>query len=586
MFLVLLLSMSPARAGGEVAAIDQYMSQWHETGRFNGVVLVAKDGKTVFAKGYGLANMEWNIPNGPDTKFKIHSISKQFTTVLVLQLAAEGKIDLDGKLTDYLPDYRKDTGERVTIDHLLRHTAGIPCYINDSHRRPEGKPAYEWGGHYDRDQFIRDYLSGDFLFEPGSEYKYSNTGYFLLALVVEAVTGKTYDENLQERIFGPLGMKNSGVDRHSRVLARRADGYQKAPGGYVNVPYENPDNLIGAGNMYSTVEDLLLWNLALETDAVLPKEWRDKMFTPYSKKPHEEHAYSLNYFTYGRASGEEEVRFTGFSGGGPGFNTDAFRFPDTGSIVVIFDNSTQYNHWRMGPGINEIMSGGEPRMPKPLVSDALVETLAANGFEATLRRYEDIKKNRRDDYDRGPVEQEINAYGYGALNGGDVGLAVDIFKLNAALFPNSWNVYDSLGEAYLVAGEVELSEKNYVISRDVRDREGNIMEHIRSGAFEEARRLIDGAHENDPTLQILTPARIGPFFEEVLTSGDYDKALEVCKIWSEANPGTPGPYFSMARVYKARGDVEQAKSCYRKIIEMQPEGRAAEFARQRLENEE
>lgn len=209
-FLLALLSLtSPARAGGEAAAIDGYLSRWHETGRFNGVALVAKDGETVFAKGYGQANMEWNIPNAPDTKFKIHSISKQFTTVLVLQLAAEGTIDLDGKLTDYLPDYRQDTGGRVTIDHLLRHTAGIPCYINDSHRRPEGKPVYEWGGHYERNQFVRDFLSDDFLFEPGTEYKYSNTGYYLLALVVEAVTGKTYEENLRERIFGPLGMKNS-----------------------------------------------------------------------------------------------------------------------------------------------------------------------------------------------------------------------------------------------------------------------------------------------------------------------------------------------------------------------------------------
>jgi CubicO group peptidase (beta-lactamase class C family) len=583
--IVLLSSTAPTRAEGEAEHIDRYVSRWHEVGRFNGVVLVAKDGKTVLSKGYGEANMEWNIPNAPDTKFKLHSISKQFTTVLVLQLAAEGRIDLDGRLTDYLPDYRKDTGDRVTIDQLLRHTAGIPCYINDSHRRPQGRPVYRWGGHYGRDEFVRDFLSDDFLFEPGSNYKYSNTGYYLLALVVEAVTGKTYDENLAERIFDPLGMKNSGVDRHSRVLVKRADGYRKAPGGYVNVAYENPDNLLGAGNIYSTVEDLLVWNLALETDAVLPKEWREKMFTPYWKEPRQEHAYSLNYFTYRRASGEE-VRFTGFSGGGPGFNTDALRFPETGVIVVILDNSTQYNHWRMGPAIDEIMSGGDPRMPRPLVSDALVETLVEGGLQAALRLREDIEHNRRDDFDRSSVEQEINSYGYGALGRGDVNLAIEIFKLNVALFPNSWNVYDSLGEGYLAAGETALSQENYATSRELRNRENTIMEHIRSGAFEEARRLIDRAHESDSSLRLLTPARIGPYFEEVVASGDYDRALELCRVWAAANPDTPGPYFSMARVYEAKEDAENTKSCYRTIIEMEPEGRAAETARKRLENAE
>ncbi|MGD8727694.1 MAG: serine hydrolase domain-containing protein, partial [Gemmatimonadales bacterium] len=372
------------------------MTRWHETGRFNGVVLVAKDGETVFQKGYGLANREWGIPNAPDTRHKIHSISKQFTTVLVLQLAAEGAIELDGKLTDYLPSYRRDTGDRVTIDHLLRHTAGIPCYINDSDRRSEGQPVYEWRGHYDREQFVTDFLSDDLMFEPGSEFKYSNTGYYLLALVVEAVTGKTYEENLHERILDPLGMHDTGVDSDDRIIPRRASGYRKAPGGYINVEYDNPDNLIGAGNLYSTVGDLLLWNLALLTDRVLPAPWREKMFEVYSEEPGMAHAYSVNYFTRRRPSGEA-VRFTGFSGGGPGFNTDAFRFLDSGVIVVIFDNSTQYNHWRMGPAINEILAGGTPPMPLPLLSDVLVETIADRGLAAAVVQYADIMDNHRDD---------------------------------------------------------------------------------------------------------------------------------------------------------------------------------------------
>jgi CubicO group peptidase (beta-lactamase class C family) len=581
--LLLFITHSQAGAAGEAELINQYMARWHETGRFNGTVLVAKDGDVVCAKGFGLADHERNIPNGPDTRFKIMSISKQFTTVLVLQLAAEGRIDLDAKLTEYLPDYRKDTGDRVTIDHLLQHTAGIPCYINDGHLRPEGKPVYDWAAQYDRDRFVRDFLSGDFLFEPGTQYKYSNTGYYLLALVIEAVTGDSYGENLERRILKPLGMTNTGVDTDSRSISNLALGYAKAPGGFVTGRPSNPDNLLGAGNLYSTVGDLLAWNLALESAKVLPEKWRDKMFEVYWEEAREGHAYSLNYFAYPGRNGEE-VRFTGFSGGGPtGFNTDAYRFPDSGLIVVILENSSQYNHWRIGPGINEIMAGNESRMPRPLLSDALVETVARRGLPSALVQYKDIEENHRDEYARGPDEREINAYGYGALGQGDVDLAIEILKLNVELFPNSWNVYDSLGEAYLAAGEAKLSEQNYAIAREVRDRQDVIIEQLRQGDYDGAREIVARAHAKDPDVQLLEGARIGPFFEQVLSAGDYEKALEVCSVWALANPGTPGPYFSLARVHKGRGDVDEAKACYHKIIEMQPDGRAAEAARKMME---
>ena len=580
---VILFGPAPAAANDKTKAIDDYVTRWHEVKRFNGSVLVAERGDVVFKKGYGPADVERNVPNRSDTKFKILSISKQFTTVMVFQLAAEGKLRLDDKLTNYLPNYRRDTGGRVTIDHLLRHTSGIPCYVNDGFRRGEGKPVFDWTAHYDRDRFVADFLSDDLLFEPGSQYKYSNTGYYLLALVIHAVTGKTYEQNLRERILEPLGLKNTGVDHTDRAVSNRAMGYNKGPRGFIPERRQNPDNLLGAGNLYSTVEDLLVWNLALINDRVLPKEWREKMFTPYWKEPREEYAYSVTYFAYPRGSGEE-VKFTGFSGGGPwGFNLDAFRFLDSGVIVVIFDNGGQYNHWAIGPGINEILAGNSPNPPLPLVSDVLVETLVQKGLKAAQKQYKDIEQNHREEYARGPAEREINAYGYAALNAGDHDLAVEIFKLNVALYPNSWNVYDSLGEAYLAAGNTELGEKNYAVSRELRDREGNIMEHLRAGRFEEARKIVESAHESDPTLQLLAPERVGPLFDRTLAAGEHDKALELCVVWALANPGVVGPYFSMARVYNAQGKTEEAKSCYRKILEMNPEGRAADAARKMLE---
>jgi CubicO group peptidase (beta-lactamase class C family) len=579
----LFVAATPAAGGGDTAdAIDRYMKAWHECGRFNGSVLVAKDGHTVFKKGYGLADVAKNTPNRPDTKFNTHSVSKQFTTVMVFQLAAEGRLALDDKLTKFLPGYRRDTGDRVTVDFLLRHTAGIPCYINDSHRRPEGRPKYEWGGRYDRDAFVEEYLSGDFLFEPGTQYKYSNTGYFLLALIVESVTGRTYAENLRDRITEPLGLENTGVLQNGSTPDKIAIGYRRAPSGLTEVPYENPDNLLGAGNIYSTVEDLTRWNLALERGELLPETWREKMFTVYREEGREKNAYSLNYFSLPSPSGGEFV-YTGFSGGGPGFNSDVFRFPDEKLIVAILDNSTQYNHWRMAPSIYQIFKGRDPRMPKPLLADALVKTVADEGLDAALEQYRDISANRRDNYERGSAERDLNSYGYSVLATGDTGLAIAIFRLNVALYPESWNVYDSLGEAYLAAGEQELSDKNYAIAREKREREQTIIALMRDGQFDRAREVVESARRENPDLIVLTGPRVGPFFDQTLSRGEHEQALEICRVWALSDPAGAGPLFSMARVYTAMGDPASAGDCYRKIIENDPDGRAASFARERLE---
>jgi CubicO group peptidase (beta-lactamase class C family) len=117
-------------AQDKAAEIDKLMQFYHDEGAFNGTVLVAESGKVIFKKGYGFANMEWNIPNEPNTKFRLASITKQFTSMLIMQLVEEGKVKLDGKITDYIPEYRKDIGEQVTIYHLLTHTSGIPKYWN------------------------------------------------------------------------------------------------------------------------------------------------------------------------------------------------------------------------------------------------------------------------------------------------------------------------------------------------------------------------------------------------------------------------------------------------------------------------
>ena len=245
---------TPLFSQDKASEIDAIIQAYADDGQFNGTALVAENGKVIFKKGYGYANMDWQIPNKPDTKFRIGSITKQFVAMQIMQLVEDGKINLEGKLTDYLPEYREDTGDKITIHHLLTHTSGIPSYTglpgfwSDSTRNP-----------YPKDYMIRHFHSGNLEFNPGLKFNYNNSGYYLLAGIIERITGKSFEENLHETIITPLEMKNSGVDRNERLLENRAAGYMRNISGFRNDPYFYMTNALGAGDMYSTVEDLFLW---------------------------------------------------------------------------------------------------------------------------------------------------------------------------------------------------------------------------------------------------------------------------------------------------------------------------------------
>src|SRR5690349_4651879 len=182
--LAILALQTSAFAQDKGAKIDELLSLYQKYDQFNGSALVAENGKVIYKGGFGLANMEWNIPNTPDTKFRLGSITKQFTATLTMQLVEQGKIKLDAKISDYLPDYRQDIGQKVTIHQLLTHTSGIPSYTSQPgfFQNVSRNP-------YKVDEFVKKYASGNLEFEPGSKYSYNNSGYFLLGAIIEQVTG-------------------------------------------------------------------------------------------------------------------------------------------------------------------------------------------------------------------------------------------------------------------------------------------------------------------------------------------------------------------------------------------------------------
>jgi CubicO group peptidase (beta-lactamase class C family) len=463
--LAILALQTSAFAQAKAAKIDEMLSLYQKYGQFNGSALVADNGKVIYKKGLGLANMEWDIPNTPDTKFRLGSITKQFTATLILQLVEQGKIKLDGKLIDYLPDYRKDTGAKVTIHNLLSHTSGIPNYtalpgfFQNVSRNP-----------YTVDDFIKKYASGDLEFEPGSKFSYDNSGYFLLGAIIEKVTGKPYEQVLKENIFDPLGMKNTGYDHWGTILHKRATGYSRSPRGFQTATYLDMSIPYAAGSLYSTVEDLYLWDQALYGEKILSAQSKELMFKP-----------NLNNYGYGFVITKAtlapptklQVPVIQHNGGINGFNTVIVRMTNDKRLIVLLDNAEDGQYLdRISLGIMSILYDQPADTPKRSIANTLLNTITEKDVTAAITQYRTLKTGpTANEYDFG--EAELNRLGYQLLSMKKVAEAIEILKLNVEMFPQSANVYDSLGEAYLAHNDKELSIANYKKSLELDPNNAN-----------------------------------------------------------------------------------------------------------------
>ncbi len=477
-FRVFLLFLAvPSFAATHAERTDALISAYNKLRQFNGSALVAEKGRVILEKGYGLANMEWQIPNTPDTKFRVGSITKQFTSMVIMQLVGEGKIKLDEKITTYLADYRKDTGDRVTVRHLLTHTSGIPSYTNlPGFIQNQARDPYS--------VFVKKYTSGDLEFEPGSKYSYDNSGYFLLGAIIERVTGKTYEEALKEHIFDPVGMHGSGCDRSATVIAHRASGYVMTPGGYENAPYLDMSIPYAAGSLYSTVQDLYKWDRALYTDKLLAPELKKALFTPSLKE------YAFGWVVHKiKLDDKSELNVISHDGGINGFNSTIVRFPETQDLIILLDNTSRGDRIdQLARGIADILHDIEPPQPRASLVDEMMKTPSADGKQL-IARYRELKAKAPDQYDF--REEELNHLGYTFLQRGRVVDAIDIFQLNVEAYPQSFNVYDSLGEAYAAHGDREPAIKNYRKSLELNPKNTNAAEAIRR--LEQAAAKVDGA---------------------------------------------------------------------------------------------
>lgn len=485
---IFMLVLSPvpqhALANGKAEKIAALAQKYHDARLFNGAILVAENGKVIFKKGYGFANFEWQIPNAPDVKYRIGSVTKQFTASIILQLMEEGKISLEGKLSDYLPDYPKATGEKVPIHQLLNHTSGIPSYtglpnfFKDMSRDP-----------YEPEKLIEVFSGMDFEFEPGSQFKYNNSGYFLLGAIIEKVAGKPYDKVLHERILDPLGLQNTGYDWNAPVLPKRASGYTKSFTGFENAAYLDMSLPYSAGSMYSTVEDLFKWNQILYTDKLFKNaKTKELMFTPGLSN------YGYGWFIRELPIGKngKKVNVIEHGGGINGFVTGFRRFVDDKHLIVCMDNSSQGQNDMM-QGIANILYGEPADDPKLSIAEAIFETIEKNGVQTGIDQYKQLKKEHPDKYNFN--EGELNRLGYHYLNNDQTETAIAIFKLNIEVYPEAANPYDSYAEALMKSGDNAGAIENYKKSLELNPGNTNAREKLKELGMEVEEKQVTVAPE-------------------------------------------------------------------------------------------
>ncbi len=319
---VLALLLVPGLAEAQdTARMQELIRARVDDGSFMGTVLVARGDEVLLSEGYGSANLEWNIKNAPSTKFRLGSITKQFTAAAILKLAEQGKLAVDDTVKTHWSG-APAAWDAITIRHLLTHTSGIPNLTSfpdmQTWKLQQSTPLKTIG--YFRDKPLD--------FAPGERMSYSNSGYIVLGYLVERASGQDYAQFLRDSIFEPLGMKDTGYDLHATIVPNRASGYTTTTSGLRNAPYIDMTVPFGAGALYSTTEDLLRWTQGLFGGRVLSAASLEAMTTPL-----------LNNYAFGVSVREASGRKVIEHGGGiEGFNTLLAYYPDSRITVAVLGN--------------------------------------------------------------------------------------------------------------------------------------------------------------------------------------------------------------------------------------------------------
>jgi len=319
--LITLLLSATSLAQDNTARMQEIVKSYTDSGAFMGSVLVARDGKVLLNQGYGYANLEWKAPASPTTRYRLASITKQFTAASILLLQERGKLNIQNPIRKYLPE-APAAWDKITIYNLLTHTSGIPNYtLLPDQRALDPFPITSM-------QLVARFWNKPLDFQPGEQERYSNSGYAVLGYLIERLSGQPYGDFVEQNIFQPLGMSHSSYGSDSAIVPERAAGYEPTPTGPRNVEFGHISMSYAAGALISTTEDLLLWEQALFSGKLLTPASVQAMTTPFKNN----YAFGLIVKT---ESGRKTIQHEGSVGG---FNTQMTYYPDDKLTVIVLAN--------------------------------------------------------------------------------------------------------------------------------------------------------------------------------------------------------------------------------------------------------
>jgi CubicO group peptidase (beta-lactamase class C family) len=315
--------------------------------KFMGSVLVTKNDEVLFEQSYGFANLEWNVRHTPASKFRLGSITKQFTAAAILLLEERGQLKTDDPVSKYLPD-TPAAWEKVTIHHLLTHTSGIPSFTSF--------PDYNtWKlSANDAAKTVNHFRDRPLEFQPGEKFAYSNSGYVLLGYVIERVSGKSYATFVRENLLQSLGMSDSGYDSNAEILPQRVSGYESGPNGLRNASFIDMHVPHAAGALYSTPRDLLRWTQGLFGGKLLSPAALAKMITPNKSD------YACGLFVHS-VGGRKLIEH---SGGIDGFNTHLAYYPAEKITIVVLSNVAGRAPSELSHQLAGVMFGEDVKLPR------------------------------------------------------------------------------------------------------------------------------------------------------------------------------------------------------------------------------
>ena len=334
----LLCALTCFAQDGVATKVDDYIRAEMKAQEIPGVSLaVIRNGEIVLARGYGLANVELQVPVKPETIFQSGSVGKQFTATAVMMLVEENKLSLDDKITKYFPD-APETWRNITIRHLLTHTSGLGDYPENFDLRRD----------YTEDELVQRVKATPLEFQPGEKWRYSNLAYVMLGVLIHKITGKFYGDFLQERIFKPLDMSTARIISEADIVPNRAAGYRVANGQLKNQNWVSPTlNTTADGALYLTVYDMAKWDAALYTEKLLKRSSLEQMWTPVKLNDGKTFPYGFGW-AVGTVHGHH---FVEHGGSWQGFKSQISRYVDDKLTVVVFANQARANPAKLAHGV-------------------------------------------------------------------------------------------------------------------------------------------------------------------------------------------------------------------------------------------